>query len=237
MVDNFENISLKFVFSVGVLLLSLEPAGAMPIPTKKIAVAECNYFIQEALSMQKQKTNYMKITEIVRLAYMNASGVVEEQSRQSLPIPVLSGESPRISFFFSPALALPKHPVKLSPPNYIISLSAKQGRFEMLRAVEPKQFGVKHTSGEHIGDFSLPDGMTVDDYIQKRNRLYDIYDLLLPEFFSHSQGSDNNVILLAQEFSQLFRILSEPPLWPYYRNIGDDFFCWVTNITTATKEK
>lgn len=210
---------------------------AVPASTEKMSVDKCEYYVKnDTLNRQRKNINFMKVTEIVRLAHMNASGVVGDQSRQSLPIPVISGNKLLIKFFFCPSLALPKQPVKLNPPNYIISLSAEYGRFEALRFVEPKQFGEQHGSSEYIGDFSLPDGMTVEAYMLKQNRLYEIYDLLLPVFFSNNQNSEKDVIPLAKEFTQLFRILSESSLRAYYRSVGDDFFCWITSVMATTKK-
>ena len=60
---------------------------------------------------------------------------------------------------------------------------------------------------KHIKEFRLPDGMTAQMYLERRSRLFSLYDALLPQF---AAGVPANHVL-RREFEALFWELSEPP--------------------------
>ncbi len=72
----------------------------------------------------------------------------------------------------------------------------------------------------------MPAGMTANDFVQKRTRLFAIYDELAPAF-GRQQPSVASHAPLAREFLKLFDALHEPPLKPYYQAAGQAFFDWV----------
>lgn len=61
----------------------------------------------------------MKVADLVKSARMKSGGVVSEQHRQSLPVPLFRNGNLLIAFLYCPALALPKQPVKMSPPSIL----------------------------------------------------------------------------------------------------------------------
>lgn len=182
---------------------------------KEVSVAEC-------------KANFVKMSEINRRAFMQASGVIADEDRQSFPIPVIQQGEPWIVFLFSPSLARPKAPTKMSPPSYVIQLNANTGKLKELLTVTPKDFDQKHAAGEMIGELSMPAGLSFEDFTHRRDRLYELYDELLPFFFTNCHIEDATLHALVKEFKQLFDLLSEPPLWPYYRSVGGNFFDWIS---------
>lgn len=178
-------------------------------------------------NMADCEMNFVKTAEIVRRAYMQASGVVADEDRQSLPIPVAKNGEPWIVFLFSPSLARPKEPTKISPPSYSIRLSANSGKLKELLSVTPKDFKQKHDIGGMIGEISMPANLSFEEFTLKRNRLYELYDELLPVFFADCDIDGPRLRALVKEFNQLFELLSEPPLLPYYLAAGDKFFDWI----------
>lgn len=181
----------------------------------------------EEVIMADSKTKFIPTVEIVRRALMQASGVVADEDRQSFPIPVIQDNEPWIIFLFSPSLAKPKEPTKLYPPGYFLRLNAKTGVFKELLSVTPRNFEQNHSSEEIIGEISMPAGMSFEEFIHQRNRLYELYDMLLPVFFAECEMEDRQLNVSSKEFITLFRLLSEPPLWPYYRAKGSEFFDWI----------
>ena len=172
----------------------------------------------------------MKVTDLVKRARMKSGGLVSEQHRQSLPIPAFRNGNLLIAFLYCPALALPKQPVKMGPPQYVVFLQPHTGAVVELKAVAPSDFGQYDKPSDMIGTFGLPEKMTADDFTVKQDRLYGLYDILLPEFALRKTKADPRVKAAAREFNALFPLLSEPPLKPYYRSLGIEYFNWVDEI-------
>lgn len=175
---------------------------------------------------------YMKVKHLSRLALAKTEGSVADVSiRQLLPIPVIHRGGLQIVFLFCPALALPKQPVKMAPPQYMLTLNAVTGEREEFHAVTSKDFGLSHQRNELVGTFAIPDGMTVDEFSQKLDRLFEIYDELLPAFVQNEITPSDDIKKATDEFQQLFGIVSEPPMLPYYRAAGKEFFAWVDRFS------
>lgn len=181
-------------------------------------------------AMREGHDRFTRVADLVKSARIQSSGTVPEQSRQSLPVPVFRNGNLLIAFLYCPALALPKRPVKMSPPQHIVFLRADTGSLVELRAITSKDFGQNHRPGELIGTFGIPEKMTVEDFIIKLDRLYGLYDILLPEFALRKTKTDPRIKAAAREFNALFPLLSEPPLKPYYRSLGMEYFNWVDEI-------
>jgi hypothetical protein len=182
------------------------------------------------LSMSFLEKKLMSTADLVKLARVKSSGAVAEQYRQSLPIPVIKSEGLRVVFLYSPALALPKQPVKLNPPQYMLQLSALTGNLFEIRSVNSGDFGQSHGASDLIGTFMMPEGMTFETFIHKQDSLFQLYDTLMPEFVLRRTTASEETRKSAKEFDRLFHILSEPPLLPYYRAAGKEFFDWLAQI-------
>jgi hypothetical protein len=177
--------------------------------------------------MSSTEQKFMKTAELVRLARVKSVETIAEQFRQSLPIPVVYSDGLCVLFLYCPALALPRQPVKMNPPHYLVRLNASTGALEEVRPATAKEFGQTHGPADLIGTFAMPQGMTVQEFMQKLDRLYKVYDALLPEFAARSAAVSQEAKTAAREFAQLFELLSEPPLRPYYRAAGKGFFPWI----------
>jgi hypothetical protein len=181
-------------------------------------------------SMSPASTRFKKMEELVRLGRLYSAGAVADEFRQSLPIPRRSPDGLRVDFFFCAAFARPGQPVVLGPPHFLIAVHADSGQLDYLRAVGPKDFGQSHGKDESIGTFGMQEGMRVEEFMDKRATLYATYDILLPAFARGGMAVvDDGVREAAREYKVLFRILSEPPLLPYYHALGQEFFTWVAH--------
>lgn len=183
--------------------------------------------------MSPSNTGFMKTEQLVRVGYINSEGAAGDGMRQSLPIPHKAPNGLRVDFFFCPALARPQQPIVLYPPIFLTTLHADSGQLDMLRSVEPRNFGQAHGRDDPIGTFGMPSGMTVDEFIEKRSTLYETYDVLLPAFARGVTPGDPKLKRAAQDYTTLFELLSEPPLLPYYRAVGAEFFAWVARMRTG----
>jgi len=173
---------------------------------------------------------FMKTAELARLAGVKSNPVVGEPSRQSFPVPAFRSGRLHVLFLYCRPFFRPPHPAQLFPPEYLLTLSAT-GEFIELRPVTPREFGQSHKPEEIIGAYALPAGMTSDQVLQATDRLYRLYDLLLPGFYARPMSAEQEIIKSAKEFKELFRLLSEAPLQPYYRFLGKDFFNWIDQVS------
>lgn len=168
----------------------------------------------------------MTTKDLYRQARIQSSGVVPDEWRQSLPIPVLFEGELRMVFWFAPAVVSPTEGARLAPPQYLCRLNPKDGKLEELRAVTPSFFGKSDDAKTPLGAFRLPEGMTAEQFLQNQDLLFELYDKLAPPFAA-GQPADGEFKALIGDFRRLFKQLSEPPLHPYYRKVGQDYFQWL----------
>lgn len=171
----------------------------------------------------------LSFSELMKLGRTLPGEQVSGQSRQSLPVPVPARDDRplRIAFMYCPSQALPGVN-RLAPPNQVVWLDPKTGALIAVRAVTPQSFGQQHPPREVLGEFRLPPGMTADNYLALRERLFQLYDLLFPAWAQPASQPDKALLQAsAREFLQIFGQISEPPLLPYYHSLGRSYFDWV----------
>ncbi|MBK8916161.1 MAG: hypothetical protein IPM64_16465 [Phycisphaerales bacterium] len=163
--------------------------------------------------------------ELFALARMHSSGAVPDESRESLPIPIRTREGLRVQFIFFAAVPRPNQQL-LGVPQYLATLDPKTGALELLRKVTPADFGQSHDRAQPIGPFSLPPGVTLEEFTRDTERLLQVYDELLPAF-GEGRASGTVDAKLRAEFVKLFARVYEAPLAAYYKSAGGEFFTWV----------
>lgn len=174
------------------------------------------------------------IREIIALVQAGPAASLPDETHQSFPIPLPpSSGSLRIAFLFAPSHLQRDVGLVLSAPASIAFLSASTGEVLEKGPVTPADLGVRHAAREVLGPFRLPEKMSAEEYAAQRERLYNAYDALLPAFAAGRRGAalDERTRSAAREFLALFGRLSEPPLAPYYRSLGKDFFLWIERAT------
>lgn len=178
---------------------------------------------------KNQGWEMISIKELFDQARIQTSGIVPDESRQSMPLPNLIEGTLRVSFFFCPAVVTPQEGAKLIPPNLVCHMDPVTGTLIELRAVTPSDFGQSDDPSKELGRYTMPTGMTPIEYVNKRSRLFELYDQLLPVFSGKSHKSKSDVHLTIEEFKKSFDELSEPVLRTYYRNGAAEFFKWLDN--------
>jgi hypothetical protein len=105
-----------------------------------------------------------------------------------------------------------------------------------MKNVTPAALGVNDEPGKMLGRFGLPERMTSDQYLAEQGRLYESYDFLLPIWASglKLEEASDQPRAVSHEFRRLFATVSEPPLEPYYRAVGRDFFGWIDRGTRGS---
>ena len=170
--------------------------------------------------------NTPSYSDLMRFGRQLVMDRVPEQSRQSLPIPVQVDHALTIAFFYAPSQILPGVN-RLAPPHFMAWLNPTTGTLVTLKRVTPQDFGQSHGADDLIGEFRLPEGMTANQYLAERERLFGLYANLVPAWMADTKPGNSSLRMQAQEFLRSFAKISEPPLIPYYYAIGREFFEWV----------
>jgi hypothetical protein len=169
----------------------------------------------------------MNFSELMRLGRVHVMERVSEQSRQSLPVPVRHDGKVQVAFMYCPTLARPTGS-RMAPPDTVAWLDPVSGALATVAAVTPANFGQQHNPNEMLGEFRLPQGLTGDQYLDLRKRLFQLYDLLFAAWAGNPSAPGPALLQgAAREFLQIFGQVSEPPLLPYYHALGTEYFQWV----------
>jgi hypothetical protein len=182
-----------------------------------------------ATGIREVPASLVSFSELMKLGRSLVINRVPEQSRQSLPVPMRVTSDLRIAFMYSPSQAMP-NVTRLAPTHFVSLLDPADGTLKDLRPVTPQTFGQTHGPDDMIGTFSLPQGMDYNGYLAARERLFWLYEQLVPVWFADPRAARKDLRPLAAEFLRSFSLLSEPPLAPYYNSLGADFFGWVRAI-------
>jgi hypothetical protein len=166
------------------------------------------------------------IREVIREARQQMRALPME-SRLSYPMPQSAAPTADVTFLFTITRMDPDKGCVLYCPSYRIVVNAGSGRFVELEEVEPSDFGLAEPADGVIGDANLPPDITSEEFIAKEQRLYDLYDRLLPVLGTKAGQVAEAVRRDAREFVALFREVAEPPLLPYYRVAGKAFLDWL----------
>jgi hypothetical protein len=193
--------------------------------TAAISLVACSLAVATAAGIS-DVSQFLSFSELMKLGRSLVNDRVPEQSRQSLPVPVRTGGDVRVAFMYAASQPLPNQ-TRLAPPHFISLIDPVAGTLVDLRPVTPQSFGQSHGPKEMIGTFSLPQGMDYHAYLAERERLFRLYERLVPAWAGSSPAERQDLRRLAQEFLRAFSVISEPPLAPYYDSLGADFFGWV----------
>lgn len=165
--------------------------------------------------------------DLMNLGRKHVGERVSEQSRQSLPVPVRYDGKVQVAFMYAPTLARPTGS-RMAPPHAIAWLDPASGALVSVASVSPGDFGQQHGPTEFMGEFKLPPGLTGDQYLVLRKRLFQLYDLLFPAWAANPSTQGHALLQgAAHEFLQIFGQIGEPPLLPYYHALGTEYFQWV----------
>jgi hypothetical protein len=159
---------------------------------------------------------------------------LSNETYQSYPIllpPSREGGSPRVAFVYGVLRSVKGEGRYFVVPHLLAILDAASGEVKERRDVVPRDLGISEEPGKFAGLHVLAKGMTADEYVDRRKRLFELYDVLAGAFIRAEERS--RYARQALEFRTLFFQLSEAPLAPYYRAVGRDFFGWIDGAIRA----
>ena len=147
--------------------------------------------------------------------------------RQSLPVPTRHQNQMAIAFMFCSWIIRPG-PLRIWPPSEVAWLDPVSGKFITSVKVSPADFGQTHSANEPMkGEEGKLSGVSVESFIEMRNRLFALYDVLFEVWATNPSTRSSALQSAAREFLKIFDQISEPPLRPYYDALGREYFEWV----------
>jgi hypothetical protein len=165
--------------------------------------------------------------ELANYARGYASSNLPIETHTSFLIPV-RGNS--LSVIYCPSM-LTRAGLFLSVPDHLGRIDAVTAELLSLDPVLPWDFGQKHAKHERLGQYDMRRAVSSpEENHDLLRRLYADYDILLPHFFAGDSGLPVPAGRAAAEFPALFSRVNEQVLWPYYENIGRDFFGWLARV-------
>lgn len=174
------------------------------------------------------KKNYIEMSKLAHDASLKALSVTGIGGPvQSLPLPIIDGGNLKIVFIYFPFHVSSQ---SVYPPRFKSIIDAASGELEEIKAVTPRDFGMAHKPNELLGHRKIIEGLTSDQIEQRRERLYHLYDLLLPEFAIGLATVSAESRSLAVEFKGLFSFFCPAQILPYCEATGREFFSWIDRI-------
>jgi hypothetical protein len=170
----------------------------------------------------------MKTAELFKQVRRHCAAVVADESRQSLPVPILSDDESFWDFLFFPGRLDPMKGTMLSPPQHRVRFTHNNGELVFVRVIKLEEFGLGHEPFQELGFYTLPEGWNVGKYLDVQSEVFELYDRLAPAFFAHR--NEGELRALGQTFVPLLESLIEPPVREYYLHEGKDFFAWLKQL-------
>lgn len=172
-------------------------------------------------------SNHKPIIEIVKTAQHLIGTVFADQTHCSYPIPHTgnASESQKFIFLYSISRLVPKQGMYIVAPDRYCVIDAKSGEIDLTKSMTPSDFGLSDEPGKTLGTYKLPKEMSGEHFLTAQRRLYQLYDMIVPSFF---EGLIHDETRRArEEFRHVFGQITESTLYPYYKNIGEQFMTWL----------
>ncbi|MCM8857352.1 MAG: hypothetical protein LC541_17450 [Candidatus Thiodiazotropha sp.] len=117
----------------------------------------------------------------------------------------------------------PEEGTTITPPQYIASYDYSNGSFINLKKFEIDVPNLQPPPWIH----NRPGFEKAEDIIPEFNRIWSLYDVLIPEYVKGTSRCSDEIRQLAKEYIHYFNRHAEKPLLPYYEMFSGDFIRWV----------
>ena len=157
------------------------------------------------------------------------------ETYQAYPIPVRYASGVNLVFLWGISRAVPGEGRHYISPHWMVAFESSTGEVVIARRVLPSYFGLTVTPGQFIGTRYWKNESAISNRRELEDRLYRLYDELIPYFTKNEQVDVPPAIRnAALEFREIFRRLSQQFLRPYYCAVGRDFYTWVDDAAKSS---
>ena len=165
--------------------------------------------------------------DLYKKARIASGGVVPDEARESLPLPVLEKNQLYVDFLFFPSRLDGKGGVELMPPSHRVRL-APDGDLIFCEAVDVARLRPGHRPFQVLGTFAMPPGMTAKEFLEQRARFEQLLVPLCAAFQKHDL--DEKLSAQAKELSQIMGVIREKPVLDYYQIFGKQFLAYLHEL-------
>jgi hypothetical protein len=151
-------------------------------------------------------------------------GRLAVEERMTLPIPQVIGGQVLVHRLVYNARPTPDGLI-ISPPQMIVTVDLKKGGFVSYRRLAQQEYPVP-AANDAVPRFEPPNFSDPAQLLATYERLYELYDALLPAYLEGRKQIADTTRKSAREFRGLFDRMAEPPLHAYYNSLGGEFFAW-----------
>ncbi|MES9924171.1 MAG: hypothetical protein ABW152_08775 [Candidatus Thiodiazotropha endolucinida] len=117
----------------------------------------------------------------------------------------------------------------ITEPQYIASYDLTGGTFITLKRFEMDVPNLKPPPWIH----NRPAFDKPEDIIPEFEKIWTLYDILIPAFLKGDDGVSAEIKLAAKEFVYYFERHAEKPLLPYYDVFSGDFLLWIGRVANS----
>lgn len=206
-----------------------------------VTVVMCMFFtVVQAMENEKNikmssnppPSKPMSVDALMKSARGYIGGKLPTETHQSLPIPLRIQGRLVAGFLLCTSVVRPMEGVWLFAPNHHLYLDVMTGEAVLMQPVNPADFNVGVEKGQNLGRYNmLAGGRTPEEFMALQRRLYHAYDQLWEPFGRGQIELSEQARAAVIEFKEVFPLIAEEPLIPFYRVLGRDFFQWLDNAT------
>ncbi|NOZ51916.1 MAG: hypothetical protein GXP08_02050 [Gammaproteobacteria bacterium] len=188
------------------------------------------------LHMEQPPTlrSHLSVKAVYKIAREYAIKNLPNETYQAYPIPVHNSGGINLVFLWGVSRAVPGEGRHYISPHWMVTFEFGTGEFVLGKRVSPADFGQSVTPGQFIGTRDWKMDLSIKNRGKLERRLYELYDILLPEF---AKGKSVEVSLVirntAIEFKKILDRLSQKFLRPYYCEVGHDFYVWMDDVAKS----
>jgi len=189
------------------------------------------FIISFLLSLQNadQTVNHMSMKQAVKGIGQFVNSLPRERG-YSLPCVDIDDGTVTIHRFFYVTRATPQGTF-VSAPNYLASYDWTNRKFIALKQINLTLPESPPQPWMH----SRPVFEKADDIIPEFDRIWELYDVLIPAFLEN-QVAGQGTIEAARKYLEYFDRHAEKPMMAYYRHFGGRFLQWVNNTAGLNRK-
>lgn len=162
----------------------------------------------------------MTFEDLIYAARRTTAQVYPTQTFQSQPIPGRSPHGPTVLFMYGPQAAQ-EGSLTYWPTEHVVEVDAQTGAL-----LSTREYHGPVPPGFTSGDFSLPAGMSLAEFEDKRTEYYAALERVRWPYADQSPPTPE-LVAAARSVRDLAPVVLETPLVPFYRAVGADFFAWI----------
>ncbi len=122
---------------------------------------------------------------------------------------------------------IPKQGTEITPPQYMAIYDLTKQQFITLKKINLELPNLQRQPWIH----NRPTFANAEDIIPEFNRIWTLYDILVPAYENQNIALSDEIKKAANEYIILFNRHAEKPLLPFYEHFGGDFLAWVRRIS------